>query len=569
MQHYLIWQYRNGDQAFLALNSWKRSYVTALSDGTNAYLFDGTTKPTSNGKSITEAYQSDKWKVASGYPGWITNQGFQENSTTLKTNAQYHSIRFYNRTLSDAELAHNRTVDEARFHGVIPQTNVIVRTQYLSASGNELPGVYQVDGSHTFTRQATVETSKATYSAAGYTIETFANGEWSVAQEYDGNSYDYVESQELVRLTWKWTYQTKQNTLFPTVGDYVQDGLVAQYDGIRNAGRALAHDATATIWKNIATSAEGEETLGCDLAFKLGQDNAATDPGPLAVDIPRTWTNGNAYAFDGTTFAQMNAELTTLTGKVVTIEMALGETDVDVKMCLLRTSEWYGIFTGTDGKILKWQYATDSLSGSALDVNIASWTKNRCYLTALADGSKAYLFQGTSKENGGGITGMEKFRSQSWKIAAGFPGWENNKSLDYFNALKNKAQYHSVRFYNRALSNEELAQNREVDEARFHGKLSATNVVVASELEGAHGVERNGAYLVTGSWTFTAAPMKVNGEAKAPSGYTLETRGSDGTWSEPIKMRGNRFVYDEISQAGQTVRLTWRWTKPGFSVIVR
>ena len=30
------------------------------------------------------------------------------------------------------------------------------------------------------------------------------------------------------------------------VGDYVQDGLIAHYDGIRNAGAALPHDSTAT-----------------------------------------------------------------------------------------------------------------------------------------------------------------------------------------------------------------------------------------------------------------------------------------------------------------------------------
>ena len=34
---------------------------------------------------------------------------------------------------------------------------------------------------------------------------------------------------------------------------YVQDGLVLNYDGIRNAGAAAAHDSSATTWKNLGT----------------------------------------------------------------------------------------------------------------------------------------------------------------------------------------------------------------------------------------------------------------------------------------------------------------------------
>ena len=36
------------------------------------------------------------------------------------------------------------------------------------------------------------------------------------------------------------------------VGDYVQDGLVLNYDGIRNAGPTADHDPNATTWVNCA-----------------------------------------------------------------------------------------------------------------------------------------------------------------------------------------------------------------------------------------------------------------------------------------------------------------------------
>ena len=36
------------------------------------------------------------------------------------------------------------------------------------------------------------------------------------------------------------------------VDDYVQDGLVALYDGIRNVGRTLPHDSAAAKWTDLA-----------------------------------------------------------------------------------------------------------------------------------------------------------------------------------------------------------------------------------------------------------------------------------------------------------------------------
>ena len=36
------------------------------------------------------------------------------------------------------------------------------------------------------------------------------------------------------------------------VGDYVQDGLIAHYDGIRNAGANLPHDPNVTTWADLS-----------------------------------------------------------------------------------------------------------------------------------------------------------------------------------------------------------------------------------------------------------------------------------------------------------------------------
>ena len=43
-----------------------------------------------------------------------------------------------------------------------------------------------------------------------------------------------------------------QDTM-PTAADYVQNGLIAMWDGIENAGYGL-HDSEATVWKNLVTN---------------------------------------------------------------------------------------------------------------------------------------------------------------------------------------------------------------------------------------------------------------------------------------------------------------------------
>ncbi|MBQ3096992.1 MAG: hypothetical protein IJC66_02450, partial [Kiritimatiellae bacterium] len=45
------------------------------------------------------------------------------------------------------------------------------------------------------------------------------------------------------------------------VGDYVQDGLIAHYDGIRNVGADLPHDNAPTAWSNLVANTEGYAVL--------------------------------------------------------------------------------------------------------------------------------------------------------------------------------------------------------------------------------------------------------------------------------------------------------------------
>ena len=111
------------------------------------------------------------------------------------------SYRFYNRVLTDAEVAHNRQVDSARFFGELATTNVFV----VAGGGTQTEaGAYKVEGSWTFTAETTVDKHGEIVPGMRYSVETLVNGAWENRQIYNGNSYTYTEgvSPVTVRLEW-------------------------------------------------------------------------------------------------------------------------------------------------------------------------------------------------------------------------------------------------------------------------------------------------------------------------------------------------------------------------------
>ena len=65
---------------------------------------------------------------------------------------------------------------------------------------------------------------------------------------------------------------------------YVQDGLVLNYDGIRNAGPDADHDPDATTWKNLGTGGA---------TYDMVQGGTAANSG---------WTDGKGFHFAGDAF---------------------------------------------------------------------------------------------------------------------------------------------------------------------------------------------------------------------------------------------------------------------------
>lgn len=197
------WRGSNNDRP--KQSSWKGLYLTAMYTPTNAALFQGTSyaniKARATDKTGIPAY---KWSVGAAYGG-------SAESRYMK--GLIHATRFYNRTLTEAELAQNRRVDEYRFRGAgLTVTNVVVAAgRHADVQGVEPTGVYEVEGAWIFSAAVVTRMNDqgktVEYTPTGYTLETFANGAWSTPVAFTGTNYLHAtaSSPAPVRLTWKWS----------------------------------------------------------------------------------------------------------------------------------------------------------------------------------------------------------------------------------------------------------------------------------------------------------------------------------------------------------------------------
>ncbi len=494
---------------------------------------------------------------------WGARPGVANASTGIV--GDYHAVRIYSRKLTDEELAWNMVVDECRFRGgALPRTNVVVEAStYAGVCGTEASGVYEVVGSHTFTAPD-VTVGGVTYSAVGYTLETWNGSYWASAERFDGNSYTYTVSDgsPKVRLTWLWKPVRGIRTASDwDAGDYVQGGFIAQYDGIRNAGANLPHDASATVWQDLKSS------------------NFMTFEGTNAeAAATGSWVDGNAYSFVGFSYARM-AEAISM-GSNITVQLAVNiDNAAQVANYNTLFDQWlrvplyfsadddYGVFANvyspTQTRYLQWKDRWTGSGASAGRANFNGW--NYKYITAVTTDEKAYLFQ--TEDYGGNPftkTRFLPFENLRWSLSGSYSSSTDNMVRRY-----SIGKYYSARFYNRPLTSAELSWNRKVDEIRFRGVV-VTNVVVASDKAEAQGVQPNGVYEVLSEGTFTAEPVSaIKGGAHftyVPTGYTVE-RLVNGTWSAPVMHDGSAYTYDTEDEDGAIVRLTWKWRADGLGTV--
>ena len=466
---------------------------------------------------------------------------------------EFYGLRVYSRKLTDAELMQNRLADDARFHGVLAASNVVVAASAGGLAGTEAPGGYYLVGTHTLTAPDCVQ-DDAVWEAYGYTLQTWdaANARWGEPVVHEGNScaLDAADITTSVRLAWNW--RLKSGIARLDARAYVQDGLILAYDGIENNPSAgTAHDADAAVWGDLSGHGYDAEFGGADVSTG-------------------GWTDGNAYAVNGASWIASRSSVpfgcgggSNLTiqiyGSFTTnhADMSSGDVYPNVFNASSDFSIYHGFYTSGSFNLCVWKtdYYQNNSTSTGGRPSLNAWDFRT--INAGLD------------EAGASITDKPTWDGRpvrSWGAVSNPLGWSgfslggakftslNGQSIRY-----TAGKYNAVRLYSHKLTNAELAHNACVDNVRFRqGEVVLPCCVqVCSSRANAEGVE-TGAYLIAGSHTFTATNLVTDAGSFAPAGCWVET------WDATARVWGNAVYHAgtscTLSSAATAQRLTWCWT---------
>lgn len=223
---------------------------------------------------------------------------------------------------------------------------------------------------------------------------------------------------------------------------YVQDGLVAHWDGIENAGAGVAHDPAATTWKDLV----------CGREFSLTG---------VTVNADRMTFAGNVSSFGNLSADDTAATFGLATNGTVEIVYASSSAST-AHQILLQSSAASGIaFSIYDKTTLI------VCNVSAPTVTFTSGIATNCVsIRYAAAKSQSAFINGASAKMGG---------NNSWSGAntETFLG----RRATTANSNPFPGSIYAVRVYSRRLTNEEIATNHLVDALRFKGDTTAITPV--------------------------------------------------------------------------------------------
>ena len=239
-----------------------------------------------------------------------------------------------------------------------------------------------------------------------------------------------------------------------TTGLYVQNGLIACWDGIENAGVGV-HNPSATVWKDLVAGREFA------LTNVTVDDDRMTFAGPAGVTTPAT-SYGTLSAAD-TTATFGNA----VNGTMEIVYASRNKTASSIILQAGRLGLSFGIWlTGGSSYILPYSSASNVSkpsfvfeSGTATNAVSVRYSSGYSE-SAFANGSSLGVYQ----DNHFGTTGDETI--------IGTRAAKNNCHFD--------GSIYCIRLYDRKLTDAEIVANHNVDVVRFIlGDIAASLVVTS------------------------------------------------------------------------------------------
>lgn len=223
----------------------------------------------------------------------------------------------------------------------------------------------------------------------------------------------------------------------PTAKSYVQDGLVAMWDGIENAGWGQ-HDATATTWKDLIGSQN----------FTLAQSAAFEDDCVLGTASGNTITATiNSWDWlSGTIWA----------GKTLTMEFVQRSLFARNNDNFPLTGGYGGIFFYNDSN----NYGVNVLRGNRYVWGNTGWirpalgTGKASFSVASSDGAPVRYYR-----DGGS---QQTFGNPNYGFVV------RPQLITRYPYMSFSGRLYAMRLYSRALTADEIAANYAIDKARFN-----------------------------------------------------------------------------------------------------
>ncbi len=382
------------------------------------------------------------------------------NRDNMAFYGKYNAFRLYDRVLSEDEAKVNAAVDAIRFNGATPGDFTLGGGWSFDGNGDLCVAVTATaSGNGSVSGSATVKqygTATLTATPASGAVFKYWTGDTDIISS--GSIYDAtvtVTPTDPCMLVAVFKAPKASSFL------YVQDGLVAAYDGIDNAGTGT-HVTSATKWKNLAGDASLDGTMGASTEWTGGKGWRTTgNTKPFTVASP-----GLASTFATTNF---------------TMQFACVPGVADKRMCYFGQYANPGglnIEQKVDGK-LRFYRNSGGLNSAVYDKTVSTATvADNTYLSTAVCVSKTDLTfynGGTLLQTINGSPGAITSTSDS-VIGGEVQAGSNRTGLDATYGITFRGTYHAFRVYNVTLTAAEIAWNAGLDAVRFNGADAAATL---------------------------------------------------------------------------------------------